>query len=83
MSGDSASKGRLSMKLNIERYDIDRYDYASYKTLARAKAALEDCYATGEVSDGEFPTIERRGGRVRGSQYYYVLTLVCRNGSGQ
>jgi hypothetical protein len=76
MSGDSAGKGRLSMKLNVERYDTNRYDYASYKTLARAKAALEECYATGDVSNGEFPTIERRGGGVRGSQYYYVLTLV-------
>lgn len=35
-----------------------RYIYASgYKTRAAAQEALYDCYATGEISDGDQPRI--------------------------
>ena len=55
-----------------------RYDYAVYKTLERAEIALEDCFATGDVLPGEFPRIERRGGRTASwskAVYCYVITL--------
>ena len=37
--------------------------YASAKTRDRAEAILEDCFATGEVSDHEFIAIEFIAGR--------------------
>lgn len=38
-----------------------RYVYGVYKTRERAEAALEDMFAFGEVSEGEFPRIEKIG----------------------
>jgi len=37
-----------------------RYVYALYRTKERAEAALEHMFAAGEVSEGEFPKIERK-----------------------
>lgn len=37
--------------------------YSSHKSLEAAQAALEDYYATGEVGDGDMPTISRSGNR--------------------
>jgi hypothetical protein len=39
------------------------YVYAWFKTEAAAWNALEDCYAYGEVSPGEFHSIARNDGR--------------------
>lgn len=39
------------------------YVYATYKSRERAEAALEDMFAAGEVSPGEFPKIEKSGAR--------------------
>jgi hypothetical protein len=36
------------------------YDYSSHVTLAHAKEALEDLFATGEVLEGERPYIDAR-----------------------
>lgn len=55
-----------------------RFDYARYKTREGAESALEDMFAAGEVSEGEFPRIEKRvykpasWSRARTS---YVITL--------
>ncbi len=38
-----------------------RFDYGWYRTKERAEAALEDMFAFGDVSEGEFPRIEKRG----------------------
>ena len=35
-----------------------RYYYATYATRQKAEDALEDCYASGEVSEAERPRIE-------------------------
>jgi hypothetical protein len=37
-----------------------RFEYSRHKSEARAEMALEDYFATGEVSLGEAPRIERR-----------------------
>jgi hypothetical protein len=49
-----------------------RYPYSTHKTELAAEEALEDYFATGEVCEGEHPTIVRRlfHGRVR-----YVIEL--------
>lgn len=56
-----------------------RYDYAGpYKTRAKAESVLEDCYASGDVSEGEHPRIEDRSGRTRHGAPWtprFVLTL--------
>jgi hypothetical protein len=57
-----------------------RYDYARYRTEARAWSAVEDMYATGEVSECEDPHVERRTFRTPGRDGYrnearYVVTL--------
>lgn len=57
----SSTWDTLAIEKHGETQMAHRYDYAGpYKTLARAEAALEDCYATGEVCEGEQPRIERR-----------------------
>lgn len=40
-----------------------RFSYSSHKTYAAAEAALEDYFATGEVSWGDNPDIVKRGKR--------------------
>ena len=37
-----------------------RFEYSRHKSEERAEMALEDYFATGEVSDGDAPRIERR-----------------------
>jgi hypothetical protein len=37
--------------------------YSGHKTRKRAEVALEDYFATGKISEGEHPYIERRGNR--------------------
>ena len=37
-----------------------RYDYATYKSLSAAEFGLEDCFASGEICEGECPDIESR-----------------------
>ena len=51
---------------------MNRYHYASYRSLERAQAALEDCFASGDILPGELPRIERQstGGLIR-----FVITL--------
>jgi len=49
-------------------------DYDSYRTLEEAIAALEDLYATGEVSPSEQPRIEHRPGEPRP----YVIVIGSR-----
>lgn len=48
---------------------MGRFEYATFKTFAKAEAALEHMFAAGEVSAGEWPKIEKRGKR-------FVITLV-------
>ena len=48
-----------------------RYDYASFTTYAAADKALEHMFASGEVSEGEAPMIERRAGR------FYITMRGC------
>jgi hypothetical protein len=40
-----------------------RFVYFSCKSLSRCEDMLEHLFATGEVCEGEFPKIERRGSR--------------------
>lgn len=37
-----------------------RFEYSRHKSEARAEMALEDYFATGEVSNADAPKIERR-----------------------
>jgi len=56
-----------------------RYDYGFYRTRERAEMALEEMFATGEVSEGERPEIEKRGGKTRSeakAKYHYVITCM-------
>lgn len=57
-----------------------RYTYAyGYRSFEAADAALEDCFATGEVLPGEFPEIESyripRGNGARSGATRYRITL--------
>jgi hypothetical protein len=45
-----------------------RFTYSTHKTRDAAEMALEDYFATGEVSEGDCPRIEARNGR-------YLITL--------
>lgn len=51
-----------------------RIEYARYSTLDRARAALEDMFASAEVSEGERPRIEPRRDH-RGRTVAYVVTV--------
>ena len=48
---------------------MNRYDYASYKTLRAANNALDEMFSCGDVLWGERPEIEHRNGR------YYITLL--------
>jgi hypothetical protein len=52
-----------------------RYEYASYQSLQAAKATLEDMFATGDVTEGERPLIEKRQSRQYPGITRYVITL--------
>lgn len=39
---------------------MSRFDYATFRDWTRANDALEDWFATGEISEGEHPEIEQR-----------------------
>jgi uncharacterized membrane protein len=55
-----------------------RYDYSSHRSQAAAEAALEEYFATGEVSACEHPKVQRRvlGDGVAGqSLFRYYVTL--------
>ena len=51
-----------------------RYDYAYAATLETAEAKLERLYATGDVTDLDWPSIETRRATRNGATYY-VITL--------
>ena len=51
-----------------------RFDYARAKTRERAESILEDCFANGEVSEGERPLIEARRDH-KGKTLYWAVTL--------
>lgn len=51
-----------------------RYTYAhGYKSRDAAQDALEDCFATGEVSQCERPKIEAYQSRLNGRRYMITL----------
>ncbi len=52
-----------------------RYDYASYKTYERASDALEDMFASGDVTQGERPKIEPRRSSPKRPVERWVITL--------
>lgn len=56
----------------------DTFDYAGpYGSLEKAQIALEDCYATGDIVDGERPQIEMRKVQVQNHKerrYWITLT---------
>ena len=41
---------------------MPRFVYARYKSETAAWDGLEDCFATGELSPGERPRVEKRDG---------------------
>lgn len=51
-----------------------RIEYARYRTLDRAREALDDMYAAAEVSDGDRPRIEARRDH-KGRTVAYIVTL--------
>jgi hypothetical protein len=51
-----------------------RYTYYRSKSYERCERALEDCFASGEISEGEFPRIEKRKDH-NGKVTHYELTL--------
>lgn len=51
-----------------------RFEYARAKTRERAESILEDCFANGEVSEGERPLIEARRDH-NGKTLYWAVTL--------
>ncbi len=48
------------------------YAYSTHKTLSEARAALDDYFASGEVSASEFAGIQRRNTKC-GFRYYVML----------
>jgi len=52
-----------------------RFEYAGpYKTRERAEAALEHCFATGEVVEGERPEVESRK-TPKGRRWFVTLPM--------
>ena len=51
-----------------------RYTYARATSYERMADILEDCFASGEISQGEFPRIEKRRDH-NGKVTHYELTL--------
>ena len=51
-----------------------RFIYSRHATLDMAERMLEEMYATGDVTEGERPKIEKRR-RSRTGEFYYVITL--------
>lgn len=56
---------------------MNRYTYATAKSLERANLMLENMFAEGEVSEGERPMIERRKDH-KGKTTHYEITLADR-----
>jgi len=56
-----------------------RYDYAAYRSMERAEAALEDMFATGDVFESERPMIEKRNHKTSSwskAKPTYVITCM-------
>jgi hypothetical protein len=53
---------------------MTRYVYSGHSSLISAKDALEEYYATGEISSSDRPKIERRGHSKK--FYFYVITII-------
>ena len=52
-----------------------RFDYAGpYKSRERAESMLEHCFATGEISMAESPSVEGRA-TAKGRRYFITLPM--------
>ena len=66
---------RTIIKLyNGNRYSPARYTYATAKTFERIEAIAEDCFANGDILEGELPQLEKRVDH-RGRLTHWELTL--------
>lgn len=53
-------------------WGLARFPYATFRTKQAAEAALDDMWATGEVSDSDQPKIEKRKQR-NGTRFVLYL----------